>query len=316
MLLRPFLEAPALADRGQPTSFAIEGVTLARLLTAVPTPFYATALSAVEERARAYVAALQRHGGSTHVHYAMKANFAPAVLRAVTRAGAGVDIVSVGEWRKARASGVPASAICFAGVGKRASEWLETLEGGIGAFNVEHADEALALLDTLASRASASVPLVSLRLNPCVELDTHPHLKTGALDSKFGMLQEQAIAFLQEKKQSFASCDDFAKWASPVRGIHVHVGSQLHDPNVFLAVAGRVAAFAEALEALGLVVTHFDLGGGLGVGPLGVPALHTDIDAHVDHLCQALRAALEAVAKRNPRLARAWGFDATHAQGA
>lgn len=318
MLLRPFIEAPRLADRGHPESFTIEGVTLARLLAALPTPFYATSLGAVEARARAYVEALQRNaqagfgGSSSHVHYAMKANFAPAVLRAVARAGAGVDIVSVGEWRKARSSGIPAKAICFAGVGKRPAEWMETLEGGIGALNVEHADEAVALLDVLQAWEPVPerpLPLVSLRLNPCVELETHPHLKTGALDSKFGMLHEQALDFLAQKKLTFVSPEDFARWLRPLRGIHVHVGSQLHDPDVFLAVAKRVAAFAEALEGFGVVVTHFDLGGGLGVGPTGVPSRASDIDAHVDALCSALRAALSEVAKRNPRLAGAWGFE-------
>jgi diaminopimelate decarboxylase len=315
------MSMPTLAHRGPRALVAIEDVTLARMLAAVPTPFYATSLGAVEDRARAYVASLRARFPRGDVHYAVKANFAPAILRAVSAAGAGVDIVSVGEWRAALRAGVAPADVCFAGVGKRPAEWREALAGGIGSFNVEHAQELGALLDDLVDGPVDSHhdgvwgegsygpagPRVSLRLNPCVELDTHPHLRTGALDSKFGMLAHQAEDYLRHRRLSFPSQEAYARWVAPVRGIHVHVGSQLQDRGVFHAVAAKVAAFAVTLAGLGVLVNHFDLGGGLGVGSGGVPTDASDIESHVGFVCDELRDALMEVARQHPQLADAWG---------
>jgi len=307
---RPYFFALAHAARRDESAFAIEGVTLERCLATLDTPFYVTSLSAVEARTRAYVEALRAHFPQGHVHYALKANFAPAVLQAVLRAGGGVDIVSVGEWRQALRAGAHPSDICFAGVGKRPAEWCEALQGGLGSLNVEHAAELAAVLEACAESPCGTKVL--LRLNPCVELETHPHLKTGALDSKFGLLEEQIVGFFTEQRARFPSREAFLRWLSPVRGLHVHIGSQMQGAQIFTHVAAKVASLAAWMAAQGVMLTHFDLGGGLGVGEGGVPEGETDVRAHVDFLCTSLSRALEDACKQEPALAAALGEGFKH----
>ena len=307
---RPFFSAPPQASRSGASAFAIEGVTLERCLGTLDTPFYVTSLSAIEARTRAYVQALRAHFPKGHVHYALKANFAPAVLRAVLRAGGGMDIVSVGEWRQALRAGADPADICFAGVGKRPSEWREALQGGLGSLNVEHVAELAAVLDACAETPCGT--RISIRLNPCVELETHPHLKTGALDSKFGLLEEQVVSFFTGQRARFASQDDFLRWLAPVRGLHVHIGSQMQSAQVFTHVAAKVASLAAWLAAQGVRLTHFDLGGGLGVGEQGVPEGETDVRTHVDFLCSSLSRALRSACDNEPALASVLGKDFEH----
>jgi diaminopimelate decarboxylase len=322
MTLRPHIAAPSLASRGDANAVAIEGVTLGRCLGAMPTPFYCTSLSAVEARATAYVSALSKHFPRSAVHYALKANFAPEVVEAVRRGGAGVDIVSVGEWRAALAAGAKPAEICFAGVGKRREEWIEAIEAGLGYLNVEHTAELREVLDHLAGKKgeardgplkASAATCVSLRLNPCVELDTHPHLRTGALDSKFGMLHEQVMGFLAQSRSLYPTGAEgdarFRRWLSPIKGVHVHVGSQLQAGNVFGHVATRTARLAGELCRQGIGVSHFDLGGGLGVGPDGVPPGHEDIREHVEFLSEALRRALLEEMSQNASAERDWGTE-------
>lgn len=312
------------------SEFEIDGVSLSKLRELEKGPLFATSLNAVRQRAEVYVNRLASHFPTSKIFYAIKANAAPAILREVTRAGCGVDIVSIGEFRAARAAGVPASEICFAGVGKLKSEIIEAYESGLGVINVEHAQELSFVLDLWAEKrrtiegaksksgaqsagASGShpnQPLVAIRLNPCVESQTHPHLKTGALDSKFGLLLSQIDEWVQGTRMRFTKQGQFdepgfADFVGPLRGLHVHIGSQLQSHDVFPLVVQRIKECVSMLNAKGIVIDHLDLGGGLGVGPSGVPTDASDIEAHVDFQANALKGMIAS----EPELQKIWGVN-------
>ena len=310
--MRPFFTVANVKARQHFKGFSIDGVTLEQLRASAPTPFYVTSLSAVASRAHAYLNTLRSFFPRGQVHYAMKANFAPSILTTVKAAGLGVDIVSIGEWRAALKVGFKPADVCFAGVGKTPAQWREALAGGVGIVNVEHVQELQDILDLLeALPADAHRPLIAIRLNPCVESNTHPHLKTGALDSKFGMLLEQLSQWLNTRKtsqaeQAFQTKQTSERWKNylaPLSGIHVHIGSQLLNPEVFELVVEKVFEAAELLRTFGTHIAHIDLGGGLGVGFDGVPPDNSDIINHVSFLCQTIL----RVAKNHPELASPWG---------
>lgn len=273
-------------------SLKCEGIPLSEFLKLAYTPFYLTSLTAIQERVRAYKTALSQQFSRGNIFYAMKANFSEEVLKVVSEAGAGIDIVSIGEWRKAQKAGVKSQSICFAGVGKTKSEIDEALSDKIGIFNVEHASELTYLLKNRGTHS----PIIALRLNPCVESVTHPHLKTGALDSKFGMLFEQIETWLATHKfnQEDLKC---------IQGIHVHIGSQLLERSVYKLVMEKVLQTVELLAKHDIHITHLDLGGGLKVGFEGVPSDHQDIFDHVSFLAHTLREACKA----HPSILKNWG---------
>lgn len=307
---RPYIRWPQKPGVSEIRELEVDGVSLSKIKNLVSGPTFVTSLNAVRQRAVAYVEQLHVHFPKSKVFYAMKANAAPAVLQEVARAGCGVDIVSIGEFRSACASGIPATDICFAGVGKLQSEILEAIQSGLGIINVEHSQELSFILDLLQERRSSSEsqaklrerefknnqaePLLAIRLNPCVESQTHPHLKTGALDSKFGMLLEQIEDWLKTTRLRFTKGDSFdsarfTEFVAPVRGIHVHIGSQLQSHDVFPLVLQRVRECVLLLLRHGISIDHLDLGGGLGVGMTGVPLDASDIRAHIDFQANALK---------------------------
>jgi diaminopimelate decarboxylase len=326
---RPYIKWPNMPANVSVQQLEVDGVNLPRLREAAEGPAFVTSMNAVRQRAETYVKELALQFSKSRVFYAMKANSAPAILREVAKAGCGIDIVSVGEFRAARAAGVKASDICFAGVGKTEREIVEAVNAGLGVINVEHAQELSFVLGFLKERRSAhlaakenekkgflsgiaqySEPLVALRLNPCVESPTHPHLKTGALDSKFGMLTAQVMDWLKSTRLSFTregKLDEksFTEFISPLRGIHVHIGSQLQSHDVFPLVLERVRDCALGLADGGIRIDHLDLGGGLGVGPQGVPADASDITAHVGFQARALKSLVAS----DTRLQNLWDLD-------
>ncbi len=325
---RPYIKWPNMPGTQSVQQLEVDGVNLSVLRGQVSGPCFVTSLNAVKQRAETYVRELASYFSKSRVFYAMKANAAPEILREVARQGCGLDIVSIGEFRAARAAGVPAAEICFAGVGKLTSEIIEAVEAGLGVINVEHAQELSFVLEHLQTRRAqyaAAVqptggflemqrafhePLVALRLNPCVESQTHPHLKTGALDSKFGMLTAQVADWLQSTQLRFTrnnKLDEkaFREFVAPLKGIHVHIGSQLQSHDVFPLVLERVRDCVLMLADSGVQIDHLDLGGGLGVGPAGVPADASDIRAHVGFQARALRELVGA----QPRLQEMWGAD-------
>ncbi|MEN9826080.1 MAG: hypothetical protein RI953_1825 [Pseudomonadota bacterium] len=325
---RPFLRWPNMPGLQSVQELEVDGITLTRLRELEKGPMFVTSLSAVRQRAESYVGRLAKHFPRSKVFYAIKANAAPAVLKEVTSAGCGVDIVSIGEFRAARAAGVKASEICFAGVGKLKSEIVEAYEAGLGVINVEHAQELSFVLEFWMEKRNERArrapptgasflefqtnnepqPLVAIRLNPCVESQTHPHLKTGALDSKFGMLLAQIEDWVEATRLRFSKqgqfdAQAFADFVGPLRGLHVHIGSQLQSHDVFPLVVQRIKECVLMLQGKGVVIDHLDLGGGLGVGPAGVPVDASDIDSHVDFQARALKEMIGA----EPTLQILWG---------
>lgn len=290
----------------QDGAFCIEGVSLAQLTSQFPTPFYVTALAAFEDRLRLYQKHLRSAFPRARVYYALKANAGLPLVQCVQAVGEGFDIVSRGELEHLLRAEVDPARICYAGVGKGQQEVALALQASVGMLNVEHIDELKHALACLTERSSRSQ--IALRLNPCIDVETHPHLRTGALDSKFGMLAEEILGFF-DSPAAKALVDAKDATGNPLRqaisGIHVHVGSQLLTGKLFGAVVQAATQLAVALMERGLRITHLDFGGGLGVGLDGVPHDGSDIANHVRGLRDALRAACE----KQTVLLDAWGKD-------
>ena len=229
-----------------------EAVSLAAIAEAVGTPFYCYAETALESGWRAFAAAFA--GQDATICYALKANSNLAVVSTLARLGAGADVVSEGELRRALAAGVPAGKIVFSGVGKSRSEMKTALEAGIFQLNVESLPE-LEALSEVASGLGRTAD-IALRVNPDVDAGTHHKISTGKKENKFGIDFDHARAF-------------YARAASlpgirPV-GLAVHIGSQLTSLEPFRHAFRKTAHLVEALRADGLAVSRLDLGGGLGI---------------------------------------------------
>lgn len=236
-----------------------EEVALDRIAAEVGTPFYCYAAGAIESAYRAFEAALA--GLPATICYALKANGNLAVVRSLARLGAGADVVSEGELRRALAAGIPAEKIVFAGVGKTADEMAAAIEAGILQFNVESLPE-LELLSRVA-RARGATAAIALRVNPDVDARTHAKIATGKKENKFGIDLDQARAVFHHA----ATLPGIA-----VAGIAVHIGSQLTDLAPYRTAFARVAALFRELRAEGLPLKRLDLGGGLGITYRDEPA--------------------------------------------
>ena len=188
------------------------------------------------------------------VCYAMKANSNLAVIKLLGDLGAGMDVVSVGEYMRARAVGVPGDRIVFSGVGKTRAEMEHVLTQGIRQFNVESEPE-LRLLSKVATELSVTVP-ITVRVNPDVDAKTHPKIATGMSDNKFGI----PIARARDVYAMAASLPGVQ-----VVGIDVHIGSQLVDLEPYRDAFEKVAELTEVLRADGHDIQRLDLGGGLGI---------------------------------------------------
>ena len=229
-----------------------EGVALARIADAVGTPFYCYSSTAIAAAYDEFAAAFA--GLPATICYALKANGNQAVIATLATRGAGADVVSGGELRRALRAGVPARKIVFAGVGKTPAEMAAGLAAGILQFNVESLPELAAL--NQAALAAGRRATVALRVNPDVDALTHAKITTGKAENKFGIALDQAEAAYR------------AAAAMPgldVAGIAVHIGSQLTGLEPFRAAFRRVAELARGLREAGHAIRRLDLGGGLGV---------------------------------------------------
>jgi diaminopimelate decarboxylase len=229
-----------------------EDVSLARLAQAVGTPFYCYATATLERHYRVFVEAFR--GLDPLICYAIKANSNQAVIATLARLGAGMDVVSEGELRRARAAGVPAHKIIFAGVGKTAEEMAYALDQGILGFNIESEPE-LGLLSSIAVSLGRKAR-IALRVNPDVDAKTHAKISTGRAENKFG------IPFAEAPRLYAAA----AKLPGlEVAGIHMHIGSQVTAAQPFRDAFTLMRELALELRAKGLAIDHLDIGGGLGV---------------------------------------------------
>ena len=186
--------------------------------------------------------------------YSVKANSNLAVIATLAQMGAGADIVSQGELRRALQAGVPPEKIVFSGVGKTAEEMRAALEAGILQFNVESLSE----IDLLAETASAlgKTAEIALRVNPDIEAGTHKKISTGTAETKFGIAWEEAEAGFAHAR---------ALDGVEAVGIDIHIGSQITDLTPFRRAFEKVGALLTALRADGHDIRRLDLGGGLGV---------------------------------------------------
>lgn len=186
--------------------------------------------------------------------FAMKANSNLAVLRALVREGAGFDIVSGGELKKAKMVKADMKKIAFASVGKTDEEIIEAVTAGILLFNVESKPE-LMRIDHVAGRMKKKVQ-VALRINPDIDVPTHAKINTGGLKKKFGIdLKTSRQIFLDQK----------AYRNLVINGVHIHIGSQITKAEPFLTAIKKALAFIDALEKEGCRIEYFDIGGGLGI---------------------------------------------------
>ncbi|MEQ8355393.1 MAG: diaminopimelate decarboxylase [Kiloniellaceae bacterium] len=227
-------------------------VALEALAAETGTPFYCYSADALEHGYRFFAEALS--GLSATICYALKANSNQAVIRTFAALGAGADVVSEGELRRALAAGVPPKKIVFAGVGKTAPELAAGLEAGILQFNVESLSE-LKLLSQVAVDRGA-VASVALRVNPDVDAGTHDKITTGRADSKFGIDATAARDFLLANRDIPGI---------RVEGLAVHIGSQLTDVAPYRLAFERLIALYKELRTKGLPLKRLDLGGGIGI---------------------------------------------------
>lgn len=229
-----------------------EDVSVAEIAAQIGTPFYLYSSATLLRHFRLFDDAL---AGMDHlVCFAMKSLSNQAVLRLLAEAGAGMDVVSGGEYARAVAAGVPPERIVFSGVGKTRAEMRQALTGGIRQFNVESEPEMEAL-SAIAVELGKVAP-ITIRVNPDVDAKTHAKIATGKSENKFGIPIARARAV-------------YALAASlpglEVIGIDVHIGSQLVDLAPFEAAYLKVAELTEQLRADGHTIRRLDLGGGLGI---------------------------------------------------
>ena len=250
-----------------------EDVPLDAIAEAVGTPAYVYSTATLVRHYRVFAQAFTRRPGheDTLVAYAMKANSNLAVLATLAREGAGCDIVSGGELRRALAAGVPPGRIVFSGVGKTREEMAAALDAGICQFNVESEPE-LEALSAVAVSKGMTAP-VSLRVNPDVDAKTHHKISTGKSENKFGI----PIARAREIYAHAARLPGLS-----VTGVDLHIGSQLTDLEPFRAAYARAADLVTALRADGHAIRHLDLGGGLGIPYVAGNEVPPSPDAYAD----------------------------------
>ncbi len=252
-----------------------EDVNLKALADEVGTPFYCYSTATLE---RHYKVMHEAFTGTDHlICYSIKGNSNQAVIRTLAEQGAGMDVVSEGELRRALAAGVPARKIVFSGVGKTAREMALALREGIACFNVESEPE-LELLSEIAKRIGQRAT-VSIRVNPDVDAKTHHKISTGKAEDKFGISYKRA-------RQVYARAAELA--AIDVAGIDMHIGSQITELAPFEQAFKLMAELTEALRGDGHNIRHLDLGGGLGVPYRGT----NDVPPHPDEYAAMVKRTL------------------------
>jgi len=229
-----------------------EDVALPDIAAAVGTPFYCYATATLLRHYRVFAQALA--GLDVLICYAMKANSNQSVIRTFIKAGAGVDVVSEGELRRAFAAGASPDKIVFAGVAKTAREIAFAVDAGILCFNVESEPE-LARVSEIASSKGATAA-IAVRVNPDIDPLTHAKVATGRGESKFGIPYERA-------RDVYAAAANLP--GIKVAGVDMHIGSQITDLAPYDAAYERLADLVRALREDGHAIDHVDAGGGLGI---------------------------------------------------
>ncbi|MBH0236414.1 diaminopimelate decarboxylase [Methylobrevis albus] len=229
-----------------------EDVPVPDIAAAVGTPFYVYSTATLTRHYRVFRDAFA--GLDAHVFYAMKANSNQAVLKTLAKLGAGMDVVSEGELRRALAAGVPPEKIAFSGVGKTAAEIAFALGAGIHCFNVESEPELERLSQIAVSRGH--VAPIAIRINPDVDALTHAKISTGKSENKFGIPWVEA-------RRVYARAAEMP--GIRVIGIDMHIGSQITELGPFDDAFGRLGELVATLRADGHEIAHVDLGGGLGI---------------------------------------------------
>jgi len=229
-----------------------EDVPVQQIAEKVGTPLYLYSASTIERHFKVFTKAFSQ---VDHVVcYSVKANSNLAVLRLLSEMGAGADIVSGGELFRSLRAGVPANRIVFSGVGKKADEIRSALDAGVLMFNVESRDE-LNAINEIGRQMGKKAP-VALRVNPDVDPKTHPYISTGMKKNKFGIPITQALSIYREA----VGMD----WVE-VLGVDCHIGSQLTTSEPFAEAVTRLMDLVNELEAEGISVKYFNVGGGLGI---------------------------------------------------
>ncbi len=229
-----------------------EDIAVAQIAKKVGTPFYCYSTATLERHYKVFSGAFE--GMNALVCFAVKANSNLAVIRTLAKLGAGADVVSEGELKRALAAGVPASKIVFSGVGKRPWEMEAALKAGIHQFNVESEPE-VRVLSEVASRLGLEAP-IAFRVNPDVDAKTHAKISTGKAENKFGVPWQDVSRIYREAAELPGI---------RIQGVDVHIGSQLTDLEPFNNAFQRVRELVLQLRSEGHEITQVDLGGGLGI---------------------------------------------------
>ncbi|SOB94498.1 diaminopimelate decarboxylase [Rhodobacter maris] len=260
-----------------------EDVAIPEIAAAVGTPFYVYSAATLTRHFRLFDEALE---GTDHlVCFAIKSNSNLAVLKLLGNLGAGMDVVSGGEYRRAKAAGVPGERIVFSGVGKTREEIALALTGGIRQFNVESEPELRAISE-IATALGVTAP-IALRVNPDVDAKTHEKIATGKSENKFGIPIAKARAVYAEAAKLPGIC---------VVGVDVHIGSQLTELAPFEAAFTKVRELTLALREDGHDIRRLDLGGGLGIPYTrsnDAPPLPTDYGAMIKRVLGDLGCEIE-----------------------
>ncbi len=253
---------PAFSMNAQ-EGLSFESVPLNAIADQFGTPVWVYGAGSIRARFAALKAAFAAENLPVHIHYAVKANDHLAILSQFHRLGAGADVVSIGEFLRARRAGVAAADIVYSGVGKSAEELETALTQGIGQINVESAEE-LEMLSGIATKLGVAAPVV-LRMNPDVDAGTHAKITTGLAENKFGIAAADIPAL-------------YARAANlpgiKALGLALHIGSQILSTEPYATAYAKAADMVRALRGQGLNVEVLDLGGGIGIGYHDEPGMN------------------------------------------
>lgn len=225
---------------------------LSHLPSHVPTPCYFYDLALLEKTLQTVQAASSPYG--YHIHYAIKANANPVLLRRISRYGLGADCVSGNEIQRALECGFPADGIVYAGVGKSDTEIEQALQRDIFCFNCESLPE-IHVIDEIAGRMGKKAR-IAIRVNPNVDAHTHHYITTGIEENKFGI-------YLYDLKHVITEVLQLTH--IELIGLHFHIGSQITDMSVFRGLCIRANEIQQAMKERGLLLPHINFGGGLGI---------------------------------------------------
>ena len=233
-------------------SLFAEDITVTDIAAQYGTPCFIYSRATLERHYRVYAEALAGHPHK--ICFAVKANSNLGVLNVLARLGAGFDIVSGGELDRVLAAGGDASKIIFSGLGKTTNEIRKGLDVVIHCFNVESEAELMRISEI--AQTEGKVAPISVRVNPDVDAGTHPYISTGLKENKFGIPAANAI----DLYRSAAKMDGLS-----ITGIDFHIGSQLTTVEPFLDAIDHILEMVDELDEEGIKISHFDMGGGLGV---------------------------------------------------